>query len=99
MSLKRGKLTRSVSQELDRATVIKDLNQQEFYKYLGVNESDGIQHVKEKIKECYRRVHAILRTEPNSANRIEAINHSYLRSYIQLQHCQMDTIRYEENGN
>ena len=53
---KRGKLTRSASLELDIATIIKDLNQEEFYKYLGVNESDGIQHsqMKEKIrKECY----------------------------------------------
>ena len=31
--------------------------------------------MKEKIrKECYRRVRAILKTELNSANRIEAIN-------------------------
>ena len=62
---------------MDRDTVIKDLHQEEFYKYLGVNESDGIQHsqMKEKIrKECYRRVRAILKTELNSANRIEAIN-------------------------
>ena len=46
-------------------------------KYLGTDESNGIQHaaVKEKIrKECYRRVQAILKTEFNSANHIEAIN-------------------------
>ena len=77
VSFKRGKMTRSASLELDITTIIKVLNQEEFYKYLGVNESDGIQHsqMKEKIgKECYRRVHAILKTELNSANRIEAIN-------------------------
>ena len=62
---------------MDRDTVIKDLDQEEYYKYLGVNESDGIQHsqMKEKIrKECYRRARAILKTELNPANRIEAIN-------------------------
>ena len=62
---------------MDRDTVIKDLDQEECYKLLGVNESDGIQHsqMKEKIrKECYRRVRAILKTELNSAHRIEAIN-------------------------
>ena len=71
------KLTRSASLELDRATVIKNLNQEEFYKYLGVNQNDGIQHsqMEEKIrKDCYRRARAILKTELNSANRIEAIN-------------------------
>ena len=47
------------------------------YKYLGVLESNGIQHeaMKEKTrKECYRRVRAILKTILNSANCIEAIN-------------------------
>ena len=46
------------------------------YKYLGV-ESNGIQHAarKEKIrKKCYQRVRAILKTELNSVNCIEAIN-------------------------
>ena len=41
-SIKRGKLTRTTSLELDRSANIKDLDQEEFYKYLGVNESDGI---------------------------------------------------------
>ena len=52
--------------ELDNSTKIKELEQEEVYKYLGVNESNGIQHVtmKEKIrKECYRRVRAILKTQ------------------------------------
>ena len=76
-TFKGGQLTQTTSLELDRSTVIKDLEQEELYKYLGVNESDGIKHsqMKEKIrKECYRRVRAILKTELNSANRIEAIN-------------------------
>ena len=58
-------------------TIIRDLVQEEFYKYIGVNESDGIQHsqrIEMIMKECYRRVCASLKTELNSANRIEAIN-------------------------
>ena len=47
------------------------------YKYLGVDESNGIQYapIKEKIrKECCSRVREILKTELSSANCIEAIN-------------------------
>ena len=76
-TFKKDKLAQTTSLELDRSTTIKDLDQEEFYKYLGVNETDGIQHsqMKEKIrKECYRRIRAILKTELNSANLIEAIN-------------------------
>ena len=46
-------------------------------KYLGVDESDGIQHskIKKKIRKKYnRRVRLILRTELNGRNKIEAIN-------------------------
>ena len=55
---------------------IQELNQEEAYKYLGVDESDGIQHskMKEKIREEYnRRVRLILRTELNGRNKMEAI--------------------------
>ena len=40
-AFKRGKLTETTSVELDRNTLIKDLEQEEVYKYLGV-ESNGI---------------------------------------------------------
>ena len=76
-TFKRRKLTGTTSVELDRNTVIKDLEQERMQKYLGVDESKEIQHaaVKEKIrKECYQRVREILKKELNSANRIEAIN-------------------------
>ena len=42
-TFKRGKLTGTASVDLDRNTVIKDLEQEEVYKYLGVDESRGIQ--------------------------------------------------------
>ena len=56
---------------------IRELDQEGVYKYLGADESDGIQHskMKEKIRKEYnRRVRLILRTELNGRNKIEAIN-------------------------
>ena len=41
-TFKRGELTGTASVELDRNTVIKDLEQEQVYKYLGVDESNGI---------------------------------------------------------
>ena len=76
-TFKRGKLVDSENIILEVDTVIKELDQEGTYKYLGVNEGDGIQHakMKEKIrKECIHRVAAIMRTELNSENRITAIN-------------------------
>ena len=73
----RGKLKRSTPITLDIDTTIKQLDPEDSYKYLGVNESDGIDHakMKERIrKEYYRRVRLVLKTELNSKNRIEAIN-------------------------
>ena len=73
----KGKLIKSSCIILDIETIIKELDPEECYKYLGVNEGDGINHtkMKEKIrKEYYRRVRLVLKTELNSKNRIEAIN-------------------------
>ena len=76
-TFKRGKLTNTTDLELDVNTVIKELDQEGTYKYLGVNEGDGLQHssMKEKIrKEYYRRVRMVLKSELNASNRITAIN-------------------------
>ena len=62
---------------IDEYTAIEELNQGGIYKYLGVDESDGIQHrkMKEKTsKEYLRRVRLILRTALNGINKIEAVN-------------------------
>ena len=62
---------------IDDDTEIQELDQEGVYKYLGVDESDGIQHskMKEKIRKEYnRRVRLILRTELNGRNKTEAIN-------------------------
>ena len=56
---------------------MKELDQEETYKYLSIEEVDGIQHgkMKEKIrKECYRRVRGVLQSELNAKNKLEAIN-------------------------
>ena len=52
-TFKRGKLTETTSVVVDRNTVIKDLEQEEVYKYLGVIESNGNQlaAMKEKIRK------------------------------------------------
>ena len=76
-TFKRGKLMKTSSIELDKATSIQDIDQEGTYKYLGINEGDGIQHskMKEKVqKEYYRRVKLALRSELNAGNKITAIN-------------------------
>ena len=76
-SFVRGKLQKTSSINLDIDTAIRDLDPEETYRYLGVNEGDGINHAstKEKIrKEYYQRIRLVLKTELNSKNRIEAIN-------------------------
>ena len=76
-TFKHGKFQKSTNIQLDANTVIRNLDQDEVYKYLGVHEGDGIRHakMKEQIrKECYRRVRLVLETELNAVNRINAIN-------------------------
>ena len=53
VTFKRGKLMKKDNIVLDEGTVIKDLEQEGVYKYLGVNEGDGIQHasMKEKLRK------------------------------------------------
>ena len=76
-SIKKGKLASTGNIVIDDDTEIQELDQEGVYKYLGVDESDGVQHskMKEKIRKEYnRRVRLILRTELNGRNKIEAIN-------------------------
>ena len=78
-TFRRGRLTKKENITLDDLTVIKDLEQEEVYKYLGVNEGDGIQHasMKDKLKkEVIRRVRSILKTELNAKNRITESNNA-----------------------
>ena len=53
------------------------MDQEGTYKYLGINEGDGIQHSKMKEKsgkEFYRTIRMVLKSELNAINKIEAIN-------------------------
>ena len=71
---------RKVSAEgipLNDSQVIQDLDQAETYKYLGMQEGEGIQHHKMKVnmrKEYKRRIKLGLKSELNARNKIAAIN-------------------------
>ena len=57
--------------------VIQDQDQAETYKYLGMEEGEGIQHHKMKVKikkEYKRRIKLVLKSELNVRNKIAAIN-------------------------
>lgn len=56
ITFKKGRITATLSIHLDIVTKIRELEQTETYKYLGINE-DGIQHtqMKEKLKNEYDR--------------------------------------------
>ena len=47
-TFKRGKLEKSDHVRLDEETMIKDLEQEKIYNYLGVDETSGIQHATTK---------------------------------------------------
>jgi hypothetical protein len=58
-------------------SIIKNLNKGEFYKYLGINQSNHIQHsiIKENLeKQFYLRIKSILKSKLNGNNLIKAVN-------------------------
>ena len=60
----------------DTNRVIQELEQGKTYKYLGIEETEGIQHqqTKERLKKEYsRRLRMILKSELNDRNKITAI--------------------------
>ena len=76
-TLKKVNLTTTENIQIDLDNTIQQLEQEGTYKYLGVNEGDGIHHakMKEKIrKECYRTIKMITKSELNAINTMEAIN-------------------------
>jgi hypothetical protein len=57
--------------------IIKNLNKGEFYKYLGIQHSNHIQHsiIKENLeKQFYLRIKSILKSKLNGNNLIKAVN-------------------------
>ena len=76
-NFERGKLASTGNIVINDDTEVRELYQEEVYKYLGVDENDGIQYskMKEKIRKEYtKRVRLILRTELNGRNKVQAIN-------------------------
>jgi hypothetical protein len=76
ITFKRGKLTHSQNLVIDINIEIQELEQGKMYKYLGIEEAEGIQHqqMKERLKQEYnRRLRMILKSELNARNKITAI--------------------------
>ena len=73
---KKGKLIQSQNLVIDINREIQELKQGKSYKYLGIEESEGIQHqqLKEGLKQEYRRrLRMILKYELNTRNKITVI--------------------------
>jgi len=78
IAFKRGKLVHSQILVIDIDREIQELEQGKMYKYLGIEESEGIQHqqMKEKLKQEYsRRLRMILKSELNARNEITVLEH------------------------
>jgi hypothetical protein len=76
ITFKKGKLIHSQNLGIDINRVIQELEQGKTYKYLGIEENEGIQHqqMKERLKQEYRRrLRMILKSELNARNKITAI--------------------------
>jgi hypothetical protein len=75
ITFKRGKLIHSQNVVININREIQELEQVKTYKYLGIEESEGIQHqqMKERLKEEYRRrLRMILKSELKARNKITA---------------------------
>jgi hypothetical protein len=73
ITFKRGKLIQSQNLVIDINREIQELEQGETYKYLGIEESEGIQHqqMKERLKQEYRRrLRMILKSQLSARNKI-----------------------------
>jgi hypothetical protein len=75
ITFKRGKLIQSQNFVIDINREIQELEQGKTYKYLGIEESEGIQHqqMKERLKQECRRLRMILKSELEARNKITAI--------------------------
>ena len=76
-SFKRGKNVSAKGIPLNDNQVIQDLDQAETYKYLGMEEGEGVQYHKMKVKirkEYKSRIKPVLKSELNARNKIAAIN-------------------------
>ena len=77
ISFKRGKKVSAEGIPLNDNQVIQDLDQGEMYRYLGMEEGEGVQHHKMKVKirkEYTRRIKLVLKSELNARNKVAVIN-------------------------
>ena len=77
VTFKRGKKVSAEGILLNDHQLIQDLDQAETYKYLDMEEGEGVQHhqMKVKIKKEYKwQIRLVLNSELNARNRIAAIN-------------------------
>jgi len=87
IAFKRGKLVHSQNLVININREIQELEQGKTYKYLGVQESEGIQHhqMKERLKQEYsRRLRMILKSELKARNKITATGVLTVRVEIQF---------------
>ena len=76
-TFKRGKKVSAEGILLNDHQLIQDLDQAETYKYLGMEEGEGVQHHQMKVKiqkEYKQQIKLVLNSELNARNRIAAIN-------------------------
>ena len=76
-TLRAGKKTTTENIQLDEAQDIRELTEQEPYKYLGIEENDNIQHANMRKKagsEYLSRLKKICKTQLTNKNKITAIN-------------------------
>ena len=76
ITFKRGKLIQSQNLMIEDNREIQELEQGKTYKYLGIEESEGIQHqqMKERLKQEYRRrLKMIPKSELSAGNKITSI--------------------------
>ena len=76
-TFKRGKKASAECILLNDHQLIQDLDQAETYKYLGMDEGEGVQHQQMKIKikkENKWQIKLVVNSELNARNRIAAIN-------------------------
>ncbi|KAF2902350.1 hypothetical protein ILUMI_03841 [Ignelater luminosus] len=76
VKFKTGKRVKSEAIEVGDSDLIKEQGENETYKYLGTNETWGIDeiHVKDRLRREYiRRVRKVLKSELNSRNKMLAI--------------------------
>ena len=91
-------MTTSTSEniQIELDTTIQELEQEGTYKYLGVNEGDGIKHAKMKgkiRKQYYRRIRMVTKSELNAVNRMEAINTPLVAYSFNIVDWKMEEIR------